>query len=120
MGHRYEARRHYGLLSLWRLIRNGRDALYGDSRPDFAVLGYASFQPEEALVPKNAPPTFLIVNGDDKLFPVSTGFFAELKNANVPAELHVHDAGGHGVGMTGRGAGFQNLGVSLWPEALRA
>ena len=48
------------------------------------------------------------------------GHYLALRNASVSAELHVFRHGGHGIGMTGRGAasGFDKLGAARWPELL--
>ncbi len=90
-----------------------------DSRPDFAVLGYPGFKPEEVKAVKECPPTFLVVANDDKLAPVSAQFYLDLRKAGVPAELHIYNKAGHGFGMTGNDESFQLLGASHWPEALQ-
>lgn len=98
------------------------------SRPDFAVLAYPVISlstvathrgsrrnllgedPDPALVWKMStelqvtpltPPTFLFHTDDDSAVPVMNSilFFAALKRAGVPAELHVFAHGRHGVGL---------------------
>lgn len=91
-----------------------------DSRPDFAVLGYPGFKPEEVRAVKDSPPTFLAVANDDKLAPVSVAFYMDLRKMEVPAELHIYNSAGHGFGMTGRDDSFRKLGASHWPEALES
>lgn len=81
----------------------------GSHKPDFLVLAYpyriydpktkglrADVKPDAGL-----PPTFIAQCADDKasLPQGSTLLFLELLNRNVPAELHVYAAGGHGYGM---------------------
>ena len=89
------------------------------SRPDVAVLGYPGVKPATTPVPKNAPPTFLVVNNDDNLAPASAEFYLALRKAGVPAELLIFNRGGHGFGMTGRNAEFAKLPVSTWPDRLQ-
>ena len=76
-------------------------------RPDFAVLIYPGGMDKKgdetspiAHVSSTTPPTFLAHAGDD---PVdcrnSLEMFLALKNAKVPAELHIYNSGGHGFGL---------------------
>ncbi len=77
-------------------------------RPDFAVVVYpggVTAKGNKTLVPdvrvsKNAPPTFLVHSGDDKVSAEnSVLFYLALKQAGVPAELHIYSGGGHGYGL---------------------
>ena len=76
-------------------------------RPDFLVLVYPAYLVDESgelrsevTVSKETPPTFLAHAYDDPVTPKSSvEFFLALKNAGVPAELHVYDTGGHGYGL---------------------
>lgn len=77
-------------------------------RPDFAVLIYPAYltnKEETALAPEakisdKTPPMFFAHAGDDRVTPLSSVLlYAELKRANVPAELHVYATGGHGFGL---------------------
>ncbi|MGB2612944.1 MAG: alpha/beta hydrolase [Isosphaeraceae bacterium] len=76
-------------------------------RPDFAVLVYPGGMDRKgdtsspiAHVSSTTPPMFLAQAGDD---PVdcrnSVEMFLALKNAKVPAELHIYSSGGHGFGL---------------------
>jgi acetyl esterase/lipase len=79
------------------------------SRPDFAVIiypGYLTVKAEgdkvapELKVSANTPPTFLLQAEDDPVRVENTvSYFLALKNAKVPAEMHVYAAGGHGYGL---------------------
>ena len=92
-------------------------------RPDFAVLVYPayltqeqqSFAPSPDLVPTAAtPPTFLVQAEDDPVHVENVLVYAQqLKNAKVPAELHVYAQGGHGYGLR-RTA----LPVTTWPQSV--
>jgi acetyl esterase/lipase len=90
------------------------------SRPDFAVLGYPGIRAENLTVPKNAPPTFLVVADDDRPAAAVAAYYSKLKASGTPAEVHIYAKGGHGFGMTGRTPAFQQLPVSHWPEQLQA
>jgi len=78
-------------------------------RPDFAVIVYPgylaiaeqSFAPSaEIHVTEKTPPTFIVQAEDDSVHVENaTVYFQALKNAKVPAELHVYSEGGHGYGL---------------------
>jgi acetyl esterase/lipase len=89
-------------------------------RPDFAVVIYPgylalaeknfAFNPD-IPVTKDVPPTFLLQAEDDPVHVENAVFyFMALKNASVPAELHVYAQGGHGYGLR-RTA----LPITRWP-----
>ncbi|MHC4432344.1 MAG: alpha/beta hydrolase [Planctomycetota bacterium] len=65
----------------------------------------------EKQVTSETPPTFLVHADDDKPVPPenSIAFYLALKKANVPAEMHIYEKGGHGFGP-GKGKGP----VSSW------
>jgi acetyl esterase/lipase len=86
------------------------------SRPDFAVLGYPGIRPDRLTIPKNTPPTFLVVAADDNPATAVADYFSKLKAQAIPAEVHIYSKGGHGFGMTGRTGGFRDLPVAHWPE----
>jgi acetyl esterase/lipase len=92
-------------------------------RPDFAVVVYPGYL---ALADKNfasnpeinpteqTPPTFIVQAEDDPVhIENSTVYFLQLKNAKVPAELHIYAEGGHGYGLR-RTA----LPVTTWPQGV--
>lgn len=112
------------------------------SRPDFVVLGYPVISmiapwthtgsktnllgetPDENLVrklsgelavTKETPPTFLFHTADDPAVPVenSLHYFLALRQAGVPAELHVFEHGPHGVGLAN-----DNPALSPWSTLL--
>src|SRR6266699_1788653 len=79
-------------------------------RPDFAVAiypGHLSIAAAEwALNPdihvnNETPPTFLLQAEDDPTDPVENSlvYYAALRKAGVPAELHVYVKGGHAFGL---------------------
>ena len=59
------------------------------------------------------PPTFLLQNEDDHVDSVNDAlaYFIALKNANVPAEMHLYAQGGHAFGLR-----RTNLPVTAWPQ----
>ena len=85
------------------------------ARPDFAVLAYPGGKAANLTVTKETPATFIVVNNDDGLAPASADYYAAIRKAGVPVELHVYNRGGHGFGMTGRTPAFAQLPVSGWP-----
>ena len=93
-------------------------------RPDFAVAiypGHLSLAPNSfALNPdvrthitRQTPPTFLLQNEDDHVDRVedSLSYYAALKKAGVPAEMHLYAQGGHAFGL--RRTKFP---VTRWPQ----
>jgi acetyl esterase/lipase len=81
-------------------------------RPDFAALIYAGGFVERGQsmlrpyvsVSKDTPPMFFIHAFDDNVPALNSLLLAaELKKADVPAELHLYSAGGHGFGMRDNG-----------------
>src|SRR5579862_5726786 len=88
-----------------------------ESRPDFLVLGYPAIPPVLA-VNASTPRTFIVAADDDPLVnPADNAgrFFAALRAAKVPAELHVFSSGGHGFGIVKTGKTS-----AAWPAALVA
>jgi len=89
-------------------------------RPDFAVIVYPgylaladqNFAPNADIHPTaETPPTFLVQAEDDTVHVEnSVVYFLALKNANVPAELHIYAQGGHGYGLR-----RTELPVTTWP-----
>ncbi len=90
-------------------------------RPDFAMLIYpwnlydrnADTLADDFRVQADAPPTFLVHTDDDRASSLSSVlFYAELKRAGVPSELHVYGKGGHGYGLRP----IRDSRISTWPE----
>jgi acetyl esterase/lipase len=92
-------------------------------RPDFAVIIYPGYL---ALADKNfapnpdipvtdqTPPSFIVQAEDDPVHVENAVvYFLALKNAKVPAELHIYAGGGHGYGLR-RTA----LPVTTWPVSV--
>lgn len=79
-------------------------------RPDFTILVYPAYltgdkKGSKTLAPelridKNTPPMFLAHAYNDPWTAADTArLFIALKEANVPAELHIYNSGGHGFGL---------------------
>jgi acetyl esterase/lipase len=89
-------------------------------RPDFAVLIYPAYLTvkeqgdkvaSELPVTANTPQTFLVMTQDDGVRVESALFYyLALKQAKVPAELHLYPTGGHGYGLRP-----SEHGVTTWP-----
>ena len=79
-------------------------------RPDFSVLIYPAYltikEKGDAVAPELpvsgtvTPPTFLAMAEDDPIrVETALFYYAALKNAKVPAEMHLYPKGGHGYGL---------------------
>ncbi|HLW51721.1 MAG TPA: alpha/beta hydrolase [Candidatus Angelobacter sp.] len=94
-------------------------------RPDFAVvlypghmLGKTSFDLNPFIpVTGRTPPAFLLQAEDDPVDSVKNSlvYFAALKKAGVPAEMHLYAQGGHAFGL--RRTKFP---VTAWPRLVEA
>jgi acetyl esterase/lipase len=88
-------------------------------RPNFCLLVYPAylegenFQPApEIQVSSKTPQTMLIQSEDDRSFINSSLFYYyALKEAGVPAWMHLYSKGGHGYGLRDTGAV-----VNSWPD----
>jgi acetyl esterase/lipase len=90
-------------------------------RPDFAVVVYPGYlalaDQNYAANPEihptaNTPPTFVVQAEDDPVHVEnSLVYYQQLKNAKVPAELHIYSQGGHGYGLRKTGNP-----VAVWPQ----
>jgi acetyl esterase/lipase len=90
-------------------------------RPDFALViypGYLALKEQgdklapELTVTSNTPPTFLVQAEDDGVrVENSLVYYLALKNAHVPAEMHLYAQGGHGYGLRPAGKTITN-----WPR----
>lgn len=90
-------------------------------RPDFSVVIYPgylamadqNFAPNPEIHPTaNTPPTFVVQAEDDPVHVEnSLVYYQQLKNAKVPAELHIYSKGGHGYGLRKTGNP-----VAVWPQ----
>ncbi len=97
------------------------DADGASCRPDFAVIVYPGylalaeqdFAPNSEIhVTETTPPSFIVQAEDDPVHVEnSTVYFMALKNAKVPAELHIYASGGHGYGLR-----RTELPVTHWPK----
>jgi acetyl esterase/lipase len=93
-------------------------------RPDFAVALYPGHLavPEEDFVLNpdirvtgRTPPTFLLHASDDPVDPVENSlvYYAALRKADVPAEMHLFVHGGHAFGLRRTASP-----ITKWPELL--
>jgi acetyl esterase/lipase len=98
---------------------DGADQL--SCRPDFAVIVYPGYLAiaEQGMKTNpdinptaHTPPTIIVQTEDDPVHVENaTSYFLQLKQAGVPAELHIYAEGGHGYGLR-RTA----LPVTAWPQ----
>jgi len=93
-------------------------------RPDFAVAIYPghlsiaensfALNPDiRTHITRQTPPTFLLQNEDDHVDRVedSLSYYAALKKAGVPVEMHLYAQGGHAFGLR-----RTKLPVTAWPQ----
>lgn len=89
-------------------------------RPDFAMVIYPGYlvdksdtlAPELRVRAPGTPPTFLVQAEDDPVrVENAVYYYLALKQAGVPAEMHLYPVGGHGYGLR-RTAAL----VTTWPD----
>jgi len=100
--------------------RAGESAAEPDARPNFAVIIYPAYLTDgpafdtlaKGIDPAaNTPPTFLVQAENDPVHVENALlYFHALKEAKVPAELHIFAKGGHGYGLRPT-----ELPVTHWP-----
>jgi acetyl esterase/lipase len=104
-----------GHLSAWAACQSNQrsyettdDADRVSCRPDFAILVYPGGMVKRDTIELNpqirvgsdTPPMFLAHAGDDNVSPQnSVALYLALKEAKIPAELHIYTKGGHGYGL---------------------
>ncbi len=91
----------------WYTHKGSRKNLLGEN-PDAELVENLS---NEKHVTPETPPTFLVHANDDKAVPPenSVYFYLALRKAEVPAEMHIYERGGHGFGL-----GTKQGAVSSW------
>ena len=83
-------------------------------RPNFAAPIYSGGIPEGATITKDCPPFFMVITHDDRERSIAVAeLYVALKKADVSAELHIYESGGHGYGLRPT-----ELPVSRWPERM--
>lgn len=83
-------------------------------RPDFAAPIYAGGIPEGATITEDCPPFFMVIAHDDRDRSVAVAeLYIALKQADVSAELHIYESGGHGYGLRST-----ELPVTTWPDRM--
>ena len=92
-------------------------------RPDFAVALYPGHLATHGglnpnvPVTRQTPPTFLLQAEDDHVDNVndSLSYYTALKNAGVPAEIHLYAHGGHAFGLR-----HTQFPITDWPRLVEA
>ena len=92
-----------------------------NARPDFLLLiypAYLSIKEENdkinpaVAIKEGHPKTFIVITEDDPVrVEGALTYYAELKKAKFPAELHIYTTGGHGYGLRKT----KEL-VTTWPD----
>ncbi len=107
-----------------RLYDPADDADKLSCRPDFAVIVYPGYLAldDQAMATNpdihptaDTPPSFIVQAEDDPVHVENaTNYFLQLKQAKVPAELHIYSEGGHGYGLR-----KTDLPVTSWPALVK-
>lgn len=109
----------YPVISMEDGVTHGgsRKNLLGD-RPDPKLVEYLS---NDKAVTADTPPTFIFhTSADTVVLPENaTRFYAALKAAKVPVEMHIYEKGKHGVGLgsDAKWTGGEKS-VATWPDRL--
>ena len=91
-----------------RLLPNGAQADPFQRRIETCFVSYP------ASVTEKTPPTFIVQTEDDPVHVENAlVYYQALKNAKVPAEMHIYSEGGHGYGLR-----RPELPVTKWPESV--
>ena len=90
-----------------------RGKLLGENPSAEAIDAYSC----EKHIPADAPPTWMCLAADDTVVPPipnAVAYFTVLRAANIVAEIHVFEAGGHGYGIS------KTIGKpdAAWPDLL--
>lgn len=85
------------------------------SRPDFQILVYPGI-PADVQPAKDTPPALLLAGADDepRISQGLANLYLALRQAGVPAEMHLYDGVGHGFGIRARNHGP----VTEWPQRM--
>lgn len=88
----------YPVITLGEMTHSGSKRNLLGENPGPEMLIYFS---NENQVTKNTPPAFLFHASDDTVVPVENSllFYAALKDAGVPATMHIYPKGGHGFSL---------------------
>jgi acetyl esterase/lipase len=102
----------YPVITMSEFAHKGsRENLIGKTPSDAAIAKYSC---EKTVTADTSPCFIAFAVDDDAVAPMGNGMamFAALRQANVPAEMHAFEIGGHGFGIR-RASGKP---VSAWPE----
>jgi acetyl esterase/lipase len=86
-----------------------------NGKPNFQMLVYPGPLGIPETIPSDAPPTFLVIAGEDGLTPTAIGLMEKYRAAKVPIEFHLYGRGGHAFNM-----GYRSEFASLrgWPQRM--
>ncbi|MDB5009212.1 MAG: Acetyl esterase/lipase, partial [Mucilaginibacter sp.] len=88
----------YPVITFGQMAHQGsKESLVGKDAPSALIELYSN----EKQVTATTPPTFIVQAEDDTTVPVQNSlmFYEALLKANIPAEMHIYPAGGHGFGL---------------------
>ena len=82
-------------------------------RPNFAAPIYSGGLLKYAELNEKVPPIFMATAGDDFNPLDMAKMYIALKEADIPAELHIYESGGHGYGLR-----RTDLPVTSWSDRM--
>jgi acetyl esterase/lipase len=97
----------YPVITFGKFTHQGsKNNLLGQNPPVDLVESLSN----EKQVKKDGPPVFLWHTQEDKAVPVENSlmFAQALREAGIPFDLHIYEAGGHGIGLKSRPPNFEN------------
>lgn len=97
-------------------LTNAPDAIdRANARPDFIVEIYPGGLGIPSVLPKNAPPAFLLVADDDNHTDAVLKLFNLYHATKIPVEVHIFTKGGHGFNQ---GQRSKLATIKNWPQRL--
>jgi acetyl esterase/lipase len=87
-----------------------------DGKPDFQMLVYPGPLGVPDVIPKDAPPAFLLVANDDRgAARVVASLLQKYRTAGAPVEAHIYARGGHAFNMGNRS---KLATLKSWPQRM--
>lgn len=86
-----------------------------NAKPNFQMLVYPGPLGIPSALPKDSPPAFMLIAGDDPHSSVLLNLMQRFREIGVSYESHIYSKGGHGFGM---GTRSQRQSIQHWPERM--
>ena len=86
-----------------------------NAKPNFQMLVYPGPLGIPSSLPKDSPPAFMLIAGDDPHTSVLLNLMQRFREIGVSYESHIYTRGGHGFGM---GTRSQRQSLQHWPDRM--